>query len=112
MLASDLVALTWLTLAGDLMWPGSLARVGESATFLAGVGAFCMGVLGWLLRCVLRATVISAGRALAIGPIAAARLRGAAALLMALLALQLLTAARLTPPADLDATAVEEGAAP
>lgn len=112
MLASDLVALTWLTLAGDLMWPGSLARVAENQTLLAGVGAFFMGVLCWLLRCVLLATVISAGRALAIGPIAAARLRGAAALLMALLALQLLTAARLTPPADPDAAAVEEGGAP
>ncbi|NHN87174.1 hypothetical protein [Acetobacter conturbans] len=105
MLTRDIVALTWLTLAGDLIWPGSLARIAASPTVLSGTGAFLLGLVCWLVRCFLLGTMLAAGRAFVIGSATSTRLRGAAALLLALLALQLLTAARLMPtetgqPAD------------
>ncbi|NHN92027.1 hypothetical protein [Acetobacter sicerae] len=98
MLSRDMAALTWLTLAGDFMWPGSLASVLDCSSFLSGCGALALGVLCWLLRSFLLAVILATGRAFALGDLAAVRLRAASALLLAVLALQLMTAARLMPP--------------
>lgn len=98
MLSRDMAALTWLTLAGDFMWPGSLASVLDCPSFLSGCGALALGVLCWLLRSFLLAVILATGRSFALGDLAAVRLRAASALLLAVLALQLMTAARLMPP--------------
>ncbi|MCH4090950.1 hypothetical protein [Acetobacter sp.] len=98
MLSRDIAALTWLTLASDLMWPGSLVSVLGSPSFLSGCGALVLGVLCWFLRSFLLAIVLATGRALALGDLTAVRLRAASALLLAVLALQLMTSARLMPP--------------
>ncbi|MCE0743149.1 hypothetical protein LWC05_04485 [Acetobacter sicerae] len=98
MLSRDMAALTWLTLAGDFMWPGSLTSVLDCPSFLSGCGALALGVLCWLLRTFLLAVILATGRAFALGDLAAVRLRAASALLLAVLALQLMTAARLMPP--------------
>ncbi|AQS84193.1 MAG: hypothetical protein ABF876_04650 [Acetobacter aceti] len=98
MMSRDITALTWLTLAGDLMWPGSLAAVASSPTVPGGCGALLLGVLCWLLRSFLLSVILATGRAFALGDLAGVRLRAASALLLAVLALQLMTASRLMPP--------------
>lgn len=112
LLACDLLALTWLTLAGDLIWPGLLTRVGSSAGFLPGLGALALGTVCWAGRSVLLAVLLTAGRAVPLGRTAATRLRATAAALLVLLALQLLTASHLMPERTDDPPSGQKEAAP
>lgn len=90
MLATDGLSLLWVTLAGALLWPSSLVIPADVAVFPGGIGIVLLAVVLWLLRCICLCILLASGRALAFGPVMAARLRAGGALLLALFALQLM----------------------
>ncbi|NHO33079.1 hypothetical protein [Acetobacter fallax] len=94
MLAADCSSLIWLTLAGDLFWPGSLALISEHQTVTGSVGALSVGFLLWIVRCCVLCVILAAGNLVAAGPVTRIRLRGAGALLLAFFAIQVLFGSR------------------
>ncbi|GEN58409.1 hypothetical protein [Acetobacter nitrogenifigens] len=93
MLASDVLDLTWITLAGDLAWPRALAAPPVSGASVSAqfvwFGDCGLTAAFWLARAAVVACVLASARAIAFGPVATARLRGGLALVLAVLALQL-----------------------
>ncbi|NHO53436.1 hypothetical protein GOB87_05585 [Acetobacter estunensis] len=92
MLAEDVMTLAWITLATDLMWPAGLLAFHEGALSFGGLA---LALLCWVGRVSAFSLLLAAGRAIVITPVTAMRLRAAAALLLALVGFQLMTATRL-----------------
>ncbi|ACI52786.1 hypothetical protein Gdia_3056 [Gluconacetobacter diazotrophicus PA1 5] len=90
-LARDMALLAWITLAGDLAWPGGLVPVdGGAATPLSLLGA----VAAWLARVGVACAGIVAVRVVVLAPVRAQRARLVLSVLFALLAVVVLFAGR------------------
>lgn len=108
MLACDSISLVWLTLAGDLLWPGSLVVISESAGILDSLGNLGLGFLLWIVRCIMLCIVLSVSRLIVAGPVAVIRMRTTAALLLLLFAIQIVFGSHLASVNSLGETLQQE----
>ncbi|MBB2162158.1 hypothetical protein [Gluconacetobacter sacchari] len=88
-LARDLALLAWITLAGDLAWPGGLA-VPRAGDLLPAAGSLPGAVAAWLARTVAICAGIVAARVVVMGAARGVRGRLVLALLFATLAVVVL----------------------
>lgn len=100
MLACDCIFLVWLTLAGDFLWPDTLALISGHASAARNLGAIFTGFFFWMLRCTVLCIVLASGSLIVAGPAGRTRLKAVAALLLSLFAIQVLFSSHLSATAE------------